>query len=358
MNKKIIFTLTIGLIISGGALYLAFKNVPFNELTDYFTTIRYVWLIPSVITVFLTFVLRVVRWQIILGSFKLIGYWQAFHPLMIGFMLNCILPGRIGEIARPMILKKKENVPFASGIATIAAERVFDLLLLISLLTGVLAFIRIDPGINVSFGSYSLNGQVLEDIAGNMLKLCLVLIAGIVFISIHTCRRLIEKIIMRVPDLFFFSGKSCKDKIEKWISLPLVKIIKAFAAGLTLMRRPKHIALCLTLSFLIWIIQAFSYYLMSFACPGIEISFFESFAIMTIICFFIVLPSVPGYWGLWEAGGIFAMSLFGISLKEAAGYTLINHVVQIFPVIFAGIVSAMAISFKIRQITDKNQDNY
>ena len=28
---------------------------------------------------------------------------------------------------------------------------------------------------------------------------------------------------------------------------------------------------------------------------------------MIIICFFIALPSVPGYWGIWEAGGVFAL---------------------------------------------------
>ncbi|MDP3285228.1 MAG: hypothetical protein Q8M56_12435, partial [Desulfobacterales bacterium] len=44
---------------------------------------------------------------------------------------------------------------------------------------------------------------------------------------------------------------------------------------------------------------------------------------------------------LWEAGGIFAMSLFGVSAKDAAGYTLINHVIQMVPVIIAGLVSAM-----------------
>jgi len=36
---------------------------------------------------------------------------------MIGFMINCILPGRVGEVARPIILKKKENVPFSTGLA-------------------------------------------------------------------------------------------------------------------------------------------------------------------------------------------------------------------------------------------------
>ena len=62
---------------------------------------------------------------------------------------------------------------------------------------------------------------------------------------------------------------------------------------------------------------------------------------MIIVCFFIALPSAPGYWGLWEAGGIFAMSLFGVSAKDAAGYTLTNHVIQMVPVIITGLVSAM-----------------
>jgi len=357
MNKKIILSLSIGVAISGVAFYFAFKNVPFGELTVYFTTINYLWLIPSLITVVLTFILRGMRWQVILGAFKQIGFWRAFNPLMIGFMINCILPGRVGEIARPMILKKKENVPFSSGLATVTAERVFDLFLLIFLLTIVLVFVNIDPDIDISFGAYHLNKEVLESIASGMLKFCLVLIAGIIFISINTCRRLMERIIMFIPYIFLFLGESYKNKIKKLVSDPLIKIMEGFATGFILIKYPKKIVLCLLLSLLIWTIQAFSYYLMTFACPGIELSFFKSFTIMILTCFFIALPSVPGYWGLWEAGGMFAMSLFGISLKEAAGYTLVNHVVQIFPVILVGLFSAMAISFKIRQITSSKLDN-
>ena len=71
---------------------------------------------------------------------------------------------------------------------------------------------------------------------------------------------------------------------------------------------------------------------------------------MVIICFFISLPSVPGYWGLWEAGGVFALSLFGISANRAAGYALVNHAVQIFPVIIAGFVSAIITGVNIRKM--------
>jgi uncharacterized membrane protein YbhN (UPF0104 family) len=79
---------------------------------------------------------------------------------------------------------------------------------------------------------------------------------------------------------------------------------------------------------------------------------------MVIICFFIALPSVPGWWGLWEAAGVFAMSLFGVSAKEAAGFTLANHALQVFPVIIVGLVSAMILSVDIRKISFDGGEKY
>jgi hypothetical protein len=71
---------------------------------------------------------------------------------------------------------------------------------------------------------------------------------------------------------------------------------------------------------------------------------------MVIICFFIALPSVPGFWGLWEAGGVFALSLLGISAKEAAGFTLASHAVQMIPVILVGFVSAVLTGVNIWRV--------
>jgi hypothetical protein len=72
---------------------------------------------------------------------------------------------------------------------------------------------------------------------------------------------------------------------------------------------------------------------------------------MVIICIFISLPSVPGWWGLWEAGGVFALSLFGISAKDALGFTLANHAIQVIPVILIGFISAMILSVNIRRMS-------
>jgi len=97
-----------------------------------------------------------------------------------------------------------------------------------------------------------------------------------------------------------------------------------------------------------------SYYLMSLGCPGIELSMMQIGAVMVMICFFVALPSVPGFWGVWEAGGVFALTLFGVAAKDAAGYTLVNHAVQIFPVILIGLGSAMTSGVNVWQVSYKH----
>ena len=123
------------------------------------------------------------------------------------------------------------------------------------------------------------------------------------------------------------------------------------ARGFHLIRYPKKLIGCLVLSLLVWVLHALSYYIFALGSPGIHLTFMEMSAHMIIIMFFIALPSVPGFWGLWEAAGIFALSLFGVAGKEAAGFTLANHAIQVFPVIIAGFISAMIMSVNIWQLS-------
>ncbi|MCX5882472.1 MAG: lysylphosphatidylglycerol synthase transmembrane domain-containing protein, partial [Deltaproteobacteria bacterium] len=143
MKKTASLSLFIGLAVSIAALYLAFRQVPFSDLMAYLKSINYLWIIPTILLALAGFTLRVYRWQLILGSSQPVGFWQAFHPLMIGFMLNCILPGRVGEVARPIILQQKEQFPFSTGLATVAAERTFDAIILLLLFSWMLTVVQI-----------------------------------------------------------------------------------------------------------------------------------------------------------------------------------------------------------------------
>ena len=355
MNKKMTVSFIVGLVLSAVALYFAFRNVPIGDLISYLASINYFWVLPALVMVVISFYLRAVRWQIILTSSRKITVWRAFHPMMIGFMINCILPGRLGEVARPVILQKKEKIPFTTGLATVAAERMFDICLLLFLFIVTISAIQIRPDINVAFGKYHLNRETLDIIFGGMLKLATVLIAGIIFISIGRIREFFYQFIRFLPQLFFFVGEKFKKTFQHRLCEPFINIIENIAQGFALIRYPKKIILCCIFSLLIWSLLALSYFLFSLGSPGINLTFFELSVVMVVICFFISLPSVPGWWGLWEAAGVFAMSLFGVSSKEAAGFTLANHALQVFPVIIVGLVSAMILSVNIRQISYNGQ---
>ncbi len=271
--------------------------------------------------------------------------------MMIGFMINCILPGRLGEFARPAILQKNEKVPFATGIATVVAERVFDVGALVVFAVITLAAIDINPEVEIVFGEFSMNRATLEVLFSRIILMGILLIVGIIGISIPFIRRAIHRVILVLPALAFSATEETKTKIRDKVCAPLTRFVDNIAMGFTLLKYPKKIMLCAIYSLLVWIIAAFSYYVFSLGCPGVHLSYTEMFAVMVIICLFIALPSVPGFWGVWEAGGVFAMSIFGVPANAAAGFTLANHGIQIFPVIIVGFISTIITSVNIWQVS-------
>jgi len=166
---------------------------------------------------------------------------------------------------------------------------------------------------------------------------------------------MISRIIMRSPNLLIFAGTHFKEKLRQGICRKVIHVLNNIAHGFEVLKSPKDIIICLVHSFLIWGLVVLSLYLLAFGCPGIKISFLEAYAVEIIICFFIMLPSVPGFWGLWEAGGVFALMIFGIGAKEAASLTLVYHFLHVVPVIIIGIVSAMIIGVNFVQSTQNGE---
>ncbi|MFH0998449.1 MAG: lysylphosphatidylglycerol synthase transmembrane domain-containing protein [Pseudomonadota bacterium] len=351
MKKTASLSLLVGLAVSVAALYLAFRNVPFSDLMAYLKSINYFWIIPTILLALAGFMLRVYRWQLILGSSQPVGFWQAFHPLMIGFMLNCILPGRVGEVARPIILKQKEQFPFSTGLATVAAERTFDAIILLLLLSWMLTVVQIDPVLEIHFGGYVLNKTLLISTAKGITRLSLLLVAGIVLVALESSRNWMNRLFLKIPNLFFFTSQAFRKLVYQHFSLLLIRFTLSFSKGFLLLKEPWKMAGCFGLSLLIWGLNVVSYYTMTLGAPGVDLSFAELSVVMVIVCLFISIPSAPGFWGIWEAGGVFALALFGVSAKDAAGFTLANHAVQMFPVIVVGIGSAIVTGVNVWQVS-------
>lgn len=353
MTKKLFTSLVLGALLSGLALYLAFRNVPIDQLLGYLSTINYWWIGPTVLMVLASFALRVIRWQIILRQAGTVTYWQAFHPLMIGFMMNCVLPGRIGELARPVILKRNENIPIATGLGTVAAERLFDFILLIGLLVLISGTIAGRPDLTVECFGVRLTSQRLTAAAGMMIGSSIALLIFLALITVPGSRRWIKGMVLAITKPLSASHHAA-GRVAKRFTDFLLKIIDNFAVGLEMVRNPKRLLGCIVLTIMIWGLAVLIYPIFALGCPDISLNIAGWITVMVVICFFIALPSVPGFWGLWEAAGVFALALFGVAEKDALGFTLVNHTAQIFPVIAVGLVSAWLTSVNILRLSSND----
>jgi glycosyltransferase 2 family protein len=93
---------------------------------------NYFWIFLSLLLSFVALLSRAYRWKYLLEP---LGYktqfWNRYHAIMIGYIVNLTIP-RAGEASRAAMLYRSDGVPFSKSFGTILAERVFDLVMLLS----------------------------------------------------------------------------------------------------------------------------------------------------------------------------------------------------------------------------------
>ncbi|MDJ0991217.1 MAG: lysylphosphatidylglycerol synthase transmembrane domain-containing protein [Desulfobacterales bacterium] len=361
MQRKILFSLVLGGLVSLAGFYLAFRHVPLKNLVAYAGSVDPLWVLPTFIALVCIFYLRALRWQLLLRPIGRVPLAMAYHTLVISLMLNCILPGRMGEVARPVILWKKGGLNMASSLATLAAERLLDLAALLTLLVLALPGVSLSSAHPVVFGTYELSGDLLMRLAQTSALALAAMVVGLLLVALDGMRtRIVGLIRLMAHGARRLTPQSHHHRIET-AEKGIIGLLARFAEGLQSLKSPGRLFGFAMFSLLIWLLVALSFYLVACGSPGIDLTFADTLVMMVVICLFIALPSVPGYWGLWEAAGVFALYMFGITGEPAAGFTLVNHAVQILPLIPAGWISCLLLGLgwsdiKARRITRELPD--
>ena len=83
----------------------------------------------SVLVYLISWPLRGIRYQQILAQ---MGYREDLNSLIrcifVSQSTNVFLPARIGDVTRAYLLTKIKNIPLATGLSSLAVERIFDIL--------------------------------------------------------------------------------------------------------------------------------------------------------------------------------------------------------------------------------------
>ena len=297
-------TRLVGLGLTVVFLVLALQRVDLRAFVDELRNVNYLWLVPSATCTLAGYVLRTVRWRVILSGAARAPLSTLFPVLIMGFATNNLLPGRLGEFWRAYLLGRKRNVRKTLALASVVVERVFDGLTLIAILVVVSFAIQL-PEL----------GRDIE------------LLAAAVFFG----ATLALGVLLWKPALVQVPLKRALAPFHGGLAGWLEARFETFVDGLGPLRRPPILGLAALLSAGVWIFEYGSYVLLSrglsLTVPGNMELPALGLALVTINLG-IMVPSGPGYVGTQEFFGTTALNVVGANPHSALALVVVSHVVQ------------------------------
>ncbi|RMF57079.1 MAG: UPF0104 family protein, partial [Calditrichaeota bacterium] len=121
----------IGLLLGLGFLYLAIRNTDFAETTAVIGRASLLPLFMSLLVRVGGLWLRGVRWQVVLKPIRSVAAGSLFQVISVAEMGNYILPSRLGEIIRVVLVARREGISKSAALASVAVDRFLDLLALL-----------------------------------------------------------------------------------------------------------------------------------------------------------------------------------------------------------------------------------
>jgi uncharacterized protein (TIRG00374 family) len=129
---RLIILLILSAVIVWGLLRLGNIDLTAETLSQ----VDWRWLLLGMVIFYSGIFVRGLRWQRILKSIGWpLGYVYTQALLVAGFFLSLILPARLGDVGRVVMLKRDHKIPYAQGIASLAAERALDVFAILVLAT-------------------------------------------------------------------------------------------------------------------------------------------------------------------------------------------------------------------------------
>jgi hypothetical protein len=241
--------------------------------------------------------LRGWRYQVILKNLSYqVSITASTACIFISQTVNLIVPARLGDFVRVLILKHEYNVTYSEGVSSLVVERVFDIFT-VSLLGAVALYFVV----NVPAWFYTL--------------IVLPLVAGVIFFLF----------------LLFMGKFSSKNR---YISIFLTMLHEIKRASLSL----KAIVLLGGSSIVIWLLDVL-------VCVTVVMMFQQQIPFAVIVLAIVIgnlvkaIPLTPGGVGTYEISLAITFGLAGVDPAVATLIAVIDHLIKNLVTLAGGIVS-------------------
>lgn len=309
----------IGVLISALALVAAFWGFQPARLWNVLRQGNYFYLLPLFLIMVVGLIVRARGWQILLG--ERITLPQAFFAINEGYLLNNVLPLRLGELARAYIVSRLSDLKAAQVLASIVLERV------------------IDAGISLATLLFALTFIVAPDWADNLIKgVALLFGAAIVILAI---------VLLRGDALIAWMHRA-PGRIFRLVA----RLMDDFRRGLDVLSRPSDVGRAVVWNFLSWVMVWLQYWLLLLAF-GEGGTMINAMLLAGVIAFGAAVPSSPGAVGLYELSAVAALMIFGYPREIALSIAIMGHAMQLLGTAGLGAWGLMRDGWTVLSLADQ-----
>ena len=312
MSARTAIRAAVGIGVSIVAVVVLLQTVDISGLGDRLSTLRPGWLLIAPVALLLQLAIRSWRWAYLLTATTGVPVraLRVAGPLTVGYLANALLPARLGEVARSILVARREALPFGGVVASVVVERVLDLGALLAI--GVAAA----GARNIGWNAFALVGVLLAGLA----------------LAIWLAPRLAGWAVRLVPG-------------------PVRAPIADFLRGLGAIG-PRAAGAAIALSAVAWL-GDIALMWASARSLGFELSAEATVAIAVGAALGTALPAVSGYIGTYEIGAVAIGSLAGTPPDVILAIAVIAHVLAVVPVALLGAVVVAGTGLPLARSADE-----
>lgn len=330
-RRRILLQLAAGLAIAAVALWLTYRSLDLEGLSGVLAGADWAALLLVLPFLALSYVFRILQWQVLLSPIRRVGFRCAAPSLLAGFMVNSIMPARLGEFVRALLLSRRTGVPRASSLATVALSRVFDGLTLTAMSLGAVA----------AFWD-TLDSPIRSGL----------LLAGAGYVAV----------LAFVVALWVWRGRACSLAVRPLRAAGLAgaadgleRMLMSFAEGLAVLRSLRELAAVAALAVLVWASLALSAAPV-FLALSLPFRWYYPVLVLILAAFGMLVPTPAGTGTVHAALTAVMPALTGLSTPQAGALALVFHASQFLPIIAAGLAAALHEGLRARDVVGSGSD--
>jgi uncharacterized protein (TIRG00374 family) len=335
-GKTLRVAVSVGL--AGVLLFLFLRTLDFAAVGRAIRGAHVGWLAAATACgLFHTPLFRSWRWGLLLKKTGHPSVYDLNSATSIGFAASTLLPARAGEIVRPVALARRAGLPVAPCLASIALERLIDLV------TCVFLFVVYAVG----WAPQNMGGEAAGRFA--LLRHFALLFGAGTFAGLLVLGFLAAK-----PERTDRFVKPLLRPLPEKIGARIEALLLSFLDGLGALGTWRDAAVVAVSSVVLWCLIALQVWLTLLAFD-LVLPYPVAFFVIAWAILGLAIPTPGGVGGYHTAVAYSLTGFYGVSKDTAAAFALVSHALSFVPVTLVGLAFLLAGGLSLKSLREEGE---